>query len=398
MRILAQHGFGAGERLERGLANGLIDGVIYGAKDIAAGSVAEELREVARNHPAEVRLFDPQYYACLVAAEPGARLGALAGTEGYPYFGTRRRRDLEREQQVATDLESCLEYQRGLAVTGFIAPNIVIRRSLDSVEATIAKDFLRNAAAAHERLRDPRPLWATLAISTDALRDRIELQNFLQEVTELENPPSGIYLLIEHPDQEIPPTLEESDVLSRWMLINRALTQSGYEVTNGYADLLAPYLGAAGATAAASGWWNTLKVFSLKKFGPSPGGARQPVPRYASAALLKSIRYTELESLRGGFPEVVNGDAADAYYESGERPSGLEETLQNWTCLRRLAGLVVSGNAERTLSACETALDRAEDIYARIGATGLTLRERSNQEHIQFIREELEAFSSLAEL
>ena len=131
-------------------------------------------------------------------------------------------------------------------------------------------------------------------------------------MTELENPPSGIYLLIEHPDQEIPPMLEESDVLSRWMLINRALTQSGYEVMNGYADLLAPYLGAAGATAAASGWWNTLKVFSLRKFGPSPGAARQPVPRYASAALLKSIRYTELEGAARGFPEVLNGGATDA--------------------------------------------------------------------------------------
>ena len=100
--------------LSVGLADGLIDGVIYGAKDIAAGSVAEELREMARDHPAEVRLFDPQYYACLVAAEPGARLGALAGTEGYPYFGTRRRRDLERERQVASDLESCLEVPEGV--------------------------------------------------------------------------------------------------------------------------------------------------------------------------------------------------------------------------------------------------------------------------------------------
>jgi hypothetical protein len=399
MRILAQHGFGVGERLERGLADGLIDGVIFGAKDIAAGSVAGELREMAANHPAEIRLFDPQYYACLMAAEPGARLGALNGEEKHAYFGPRRRRDLEQERQVVSDLESCLDYQRTLAVTGFISPNIAIRRSLDSVEATIAKDFLRNAAVVHERLRDPRPLWATLAISTEALRDRIELQNFLQEITELENPPAGFYLLIEHADQEILPTLEESDVLSRWMLINRALTQSGYEVINGYADLLAPYLGAAGATGAASGWWNTLKVFSLRKFGPSPGAARQPVPRYASAALLKSIRYTELDSLRGDFPEVLNGDATDAYYEEdGERPRGLEETLQNWACLRRLAGLVIPGSAERTLSGCEAALERAEDIYARIGAMGLTLRLRSNQEHIQFVREELAAFRVLAEL
>jgi len=59
---------------------------------------------------------------------------------------------------------------------------------------------------------------------------------------------------------------------------------------------------------------------------------------------------------------------------------------------------VVPGNVEDTLSACDAALDRAEDIYARIGATGLTLRERSNKEHIQFIQEELRAFRTLAEL
>ena len=206
---------------------------------------------------------------------------------------------------------------------------------------------------------------------------------------------------MEHPDQDIPPTLEESDVLSRWMLINRVLTQSGYEVINGYADLLAPYLGAAGATAVASGWWNTLKVFSLKKFGPSVGMARQPVPRYASAALLKSIRYTELEGLRGGFPEVLNGDPTDVYYEAaeGSRPTASQdEALQNWACLRKLGEMVVPRDAEGTLAACEAALTQAEDIYARIGAEGFALRERSNKEHIEYIREELRAFRTLAEL
>lgn len=401
MKILAQHGAKTGERIERGLADGLIDGVIYGAKDIAPAKLAEQCSENGNNHPTGQRLFDPQYYACVIASEPGVRLGSLVGVDAYPYFGGRRRRDLEQEQRVVADLDACLSYQKTLAVTGFIAPNIVVRRSLDSVEATIAKDFLRNAAAAHQRLQDPRPLWATLAISTDALRDRIELQNFLQEVTEIENPPSGFYLLMEHPDQDIPPTLEESDVLSRWMLINRVLTQSGYEVINGYADLLAPYLGAAGATAVASGWWNTLKVFSLKKFGPSVGMARQPVPRYASAALLKSIRYTELEGLRGGFPEVLNGDPTDVYYEAaeGSRPTASQdEALQNWACLRKLGEMVVPRDAEGTLAACEAALTQAEDIYARIGAEGFALRERSNKEHIEYIREELRAFRTLAEL
>ena len=400
MEILAQHGFGAGERIAQGLADGLINGVIYGAKDIAPARMSERCAEYAAEHPSSVRLFDPQYYACIMAAEPGVRLGSLVGEDAYPYFAARRRRDLEQESRVMADLEACLSYQQTLPVSSFIAPNIVIRRSLDSVEATIAKDFLRNAAVAHARLRDPRALLATLAISTDALRDRIELQNFLQEVTELDKPPRGFYLLIEHPDHDIPPTLEESDVLSRWMLINRSLTQSGYEVINGYADVLAPYLGAAGATAAASGWWNTLKVFSLKKFEAASGPSRQAVPRYTSGALLKSIRHTELELLREDFPEVLNGDPTDRFYEEdeGSRPTSIGEALQNWSCLRRLGRMVAPGDAEGTLTACAAALDQAEDIYARIGARGLTLRERSNSEHIQLIREELAAFRDLAEL
>jgi len=400
MQILAQHGSQTGNRITRGLADGLIDGVIYGAKDIAPARLLERCNEQAVDFPASVRMFDPQYYSCVLAAEPGVRLGSLDGDETYPYFAARRRRDLEQESRVIADLESCLTYQKSLPISAFIAPNIVIRRSLDSVEATIAKDFLRNSAQIHAQLQDPRPLFATLAISTDALRDRIELQNFLQEVTELENPPNGFYLLIEHPDHDIPPSLEEPDVLSRWMMVNRVLSLSGFEIVNGYSDVLAPYLGAAGATAVASGWFNTLKVFSLKKFAPNSGMARQPVPRYTSARLLKSIRHTELELLRAGFPEVLNGRPTDSDYDEdeGSRPSSLGEALQNWDCLRVLGQLVTPGNIEASLASIEVALDEADETYARIGAIGLSLRERSSKEHLQLIREELAAFRDLAEI
>ncbi|MBE7499230.1 MAG: hypothetical protein HS113_02755 [Verrucomicrobiales bacterium] len=400
MQILAQHGPKPGDRISAALADGLLDGVIYGARDIAPSRLLEKCREQADGHPASLRLFDPQYYACLFASEPGVRLGALNGDEAYPYFAGRRRRDLEQENRVVADLEACLAYQKTLPVTAFISPNIVVRRSLDSVEGTIAKDFLRHAGLTHAQLHDPRPVFATLALSIDALRDRIELQNFLQEVTELGNPPAGFYLLVEHPDHDIPPTLEEPDVLSRWMLINRVLSVSGYQVINGYADVLTPYLGAAGATAVASGWFNTLKVFSLKKFAPAAGIARQPVPRYTSAQLLKSIRHTELEQLRTEFPVVLNGGPMDAHYEEdeGSRPSSTGEALQNWECLRRLDRLAMPADAGESLKRIGEALDRAEETYAQIGASGLTLRERSNKEHIQYLREELSSFRELAEI
>ena len=297
------------------------------------------------------------------------------------------------------DLQSVLEYQSGLNLTAVIAPNIVIQRSFDSVEATISKGFLRNAASVWKEIGDERPLYATLAVSAIALNDRIELQNFLQEITEIDSPPNGFYLLLEKPDASIPSTLTEPDMLSRWMMMNYALKLSGFQVIDGYADVLAPYLGAAGADAVASGWYNTLKTFSLKKFEPVSDFARRPVARYTSRPLLKSIRCTELHTLRNRFP-VLNDLPTDDYYNpnEGSEPESVEEALQNWDCLDLMKDLIVTGDVSASLARCRQALDDAEELYVEIEDYGITMRERSSAAHIEAIREELAAFEELAEL
>lgn len=400
MNLLAQHGFGAGTRIERGLREGLLDGVIFGAKDIAPAKLGELLEQTAASFPESERYFDPQYYAVFIASQPGARLGSLVGTDGHSYFEARRRRDLERESQVVTDLRTVLQSQAALPVTGLIAPNIVIRRSFDSVEATIAKSFLRNAVEAASNVVDGRPLYATLAVSTTALADRIELQNFLQEITEIDQPPDGFYLLVERPDQSIPPGLSEPDVLSRWMLINHTLELNGFKIINGYADALAPYLAAAGADAVGTGWYNTLKTFSLKKFEPVADFARRPVPRYTSTGLLKSIRCTELHDLRDLIPAVLNGLPSDFYYppDAGSEPEAVDEALQNWDALREMLRRTTEDDLAGSLRACRIALDRAEELYVQIRERGLTMRDRSSGVHIELIREELDAFEALAEI
>lgn len=400
MHLLAQHGFGSGEKINRALNEGLVAGAIFGAKDISPDKVRGLLKEMEAEHPESIRLFDPQFYASLIASQPGARLGYLGGDEAHSYFESRRRRDLEREPQVRADIQAAIAYQKELAVSAIIAPNIVIRRSFDSLEATISKNFLRNAASVAGELGDSRPVYATLAVSLPALADRIELQNFLQEITEIDEPPAGFYLLLEKPDSAISATLTEPDMLSRWMLVNHTLKTSGFRVINGYTDALSPYIGAAGADGVATGWYNTLKSFSLRKFEPMSEFARRPVPRYLSSALLKSIRHTELHDLRNPFPEVLNGRSCDGHYDEdeGSTPDTTGEALQNWEGIRALNELVVAGNIGASLAACRDALDRAEDIYVRIREYGLTMRDRSGPGHIELIREELSAFEALAEL
>ena len=400
MDLYAQHGAQCGEKITAGLAAGVLNGVIFGAKEISGEKLRTDLSQIATTWPAAARLFDPHFYATLIAAQPGARLGYLIGEKGHGYFQAHLRRDLEEVGPLQADIRACLRFQAALPLTALISPNIVIRRSFDSVEGVVAKNFIRNAKAIGNEVSPGRKVYATLAISQAALADKTELQTFLQEITETENPPDGFYLLLEKLDSNPIPSLTEPDCLSRWMLINYSLKISGFEVINGYTDLLSPYIAATGADAVASGWFSTLKSFSLRKFEPADSFPARPVPRYSSVSLLKSIRHTELHDIRSSFPEILNGLPSDAFYPvtDGSRPDVKNEAVQNWDAIKAMIAKVSKPTVPASVAACSAALDDAGELYGSVSLIGYSLRERSNGEHISAIRDELSEFSSLAEL
>ena len=296
MKLYAQYGSGPGTKITDGLQRGLIDGVIMGAKDESASYQNVFMKNLSEVHGGARLLFDPQFYACFIATKDRARLGALWGedshgfSDGNGYFRPLRRRDLEKEIDATRELERCLGHQTQMPVHALIAPNIVIRRSLDSMEAAIAKTFIRLSADCRDVVAPGKPVLATLAVSSQALSDRSELLAFLDDITMLDNPPDGFYLLLENQESTVPPTLTEPDTLARWMLFNRAFKINGFEVVNGYSNLLSPYLGAAGGDAGAAGWHGTLKSFSLDRFEPLEGRKGRASARYTSAKLLKSIK------------------------------------------------------------------------------------------------------------
>ncbi|AHF94356.1 hypothetical protein OPIT5_13180 [Opitutaceae bacterium TAV5] len=377
-----------------------MDGVIYGAKEISNDKLRSELEQIAADWPDAGRFFDPHYFATLIAAQPGARLGYLIGDKGHGYFRAHMRRDLEQVTPVREDIRACLRFQAALPVTGLISPNIVVRRNLDSIEAVIAKSFIRHAPEIAREVAPDRELYVTLAISQAALTDRNELRAFLQEITELDDPPAGFYLLLEKLDTTPQPSLTERDCLSRWMLVNHTLKVSGFKIINGYTDLLAPYIAATGADAVATGWFGTLKCFSLRKFEPNDTIASRAVPRYTSASLLKSIRHAELHDLRDHFPEILNNLPSDAFYPiiDGSRPDLTAEAVQNWEGIRAMIAKCERPDVSASLDACSTTLDEAGELYSAINTIAYPLRERSNNEHIAAIRDELSEFSNLAEL
>jgi|GEM_PF-420089 len=408
MKLYAQYGNGPGTKITDGLQRGLIDGVIMGAKDESASYQRDFMRNHSQEHGEARLLFDPQFYACFIATKDRARLGALWGKDshgyinGNGYFRPLRRRDLEKESDAARELERCLGYQAQMPVHALIAPNIVIRRSLDSMEAAIAKTFIRLSAERRDVVAPGKPVLATLAVSSQALSDRSELLAFLDDITLLDNPPDGFYLLLENEESTVPHTLTEPDMLARWMLFNRVFKINGFEVVNGYSDLLSPYLGAAGGDAGAAGWHGTLKSFSLDRFEPLDGRKGRASARYTSAKLLKSIKWSELEAVGGVFPEVWNDLPCDAFFkglDEDAEPNLGHQALQNWEALRTLNQLLaIPGDPVAAIHACHAALNEAQAVYAAINDRGLTLREKSNSQHLPAIKEELNSFVRLAEL
>jgi hypothetical protein len=399
MKLFAQHGASEGEKINEGLARRLLDGVIYSPRDVSLASLKDKLSAVETASPAAERLLDPQYYAIFLNGTEEARLGYLLEEDYAAYFKPRRRSQLERESQIEKELTAALTFQSGLNVTGIVAPNILIPNSLNSIEAVISKNFIRLAKAQYAVLNDERPVFATLVVSRNALMDKQELVDFLNEITLLENPPDGFYVLISARNTEARSDIYNADVIAAWMFINHTLKVNGFKVINGYSDILTPFLGVAGGEAGALGWWSNLKVFSLDRFNPSAGGGRLPIQRYLSLALLNRITFSEFDQLRRMLPTIQNELDTDALYDpdQGSVPQRNLEVIQSWEAVKALNTRMIGADQAASLRNGGEMVKQAGlnyDLVQRL----IRLDQKSNAEHIQPLTEGLGLFARLAEL
>ena len=401
MKLYAQQGYGTGSgennRIIAGLSSGYIQGTIISPKDFAHDRAVELMGQIQSGFPEADRLFDPQWYASVLAHDPDCRMGRLV-SDDYSYFEARRRSSLESETQVRADLEKCLRFQAEMPVTAAIAPGIVIRQRFNSSEAVIAKNFVRNARQVWNEVGDERPLYVTLAMDAEALQDKRALEEFLAEITILDDSPDGFYLLVHNTTSGIAPELIDPRTLAGWMLMNHSLALNGFKVVNGYSDILTPFLTAAGGYAGATGWFNTQKVFSLERISPTTPGGRRPAYRYLSTRLLNSIKFDELGLLRGRFPEILNGLETDQFYEleKGSLPdSQVHEILQTWESISSFS----SDGSSPELSECRQWIETASLQYEQINfSPGMRLMGRSNGDHLYSLKEGLKLFAELAEI
>ena len=399
MKLFAQHGYGPGDKIINGFKDNIIDGVIFSARYEKMEKILGDVRDITSVFSNAEILLDPEFYACFYAHQPDAKLGGL---NEWPYFSTQRRSQLESSEKVEKILADTFDTLVDLPLTSIIAPNIFIPRSFNSIEAVIAKNFIRKTQQLFEETGDKRNVFATLAIDRDTLIDQTEFEAFLNDITALDNPPDGFYIIVgggitDYRTEISRSELIHADVIAGWMMLNYTLSINGFKVINGFSDILTPFLGCAGGYAGATGWWSNLRMFSMSRYINTVSGGRLPTIRYLSNALLNRITHDERRAFVKLIPEINNGLPRDSDYEGGE-PDRKVEVLQSWEAISHLNNENIVSEMDESLQLLEDVVNRAEITHTNLAGYGLPVNREANREYMEALMESIRVFRSNAEI
>ena len=399
MKLFAQHGYGPGDKIINGFKDNTIDGVIFSARYEKMEKIPGDAKDInSVSSDAEI-LLDPEFYACFYAHQPDTKLGGL---NEWPYFSTQRRSQLESSETVEKILADTFDTVVDLPLTSIIAPNIFIPRSFNSIEAVIAKNFIRKTQQLFKKTGDKRNVFATLAIDRDTLLDQTEFEAFLNDITVLDNPPDGFYIIVgggitDDRTKISRSELIHADVIAGWMMLNFTLSINGFKVINGFSDILTPFLGCAGGYAGATGWWSNLRMFSMSRYINTVSGGRLPTIRYLSNALLNRITHDERRAFVKVIPEINNGLPRDSDYEGGE-PDRKVEVLQSWEAISHLNNENIVSDMDESLQLLENMVNRSEITYTNLAGYGLPVNREANREYMEALMESIQAFRKNAEI
>lgn len=399
MKVFAQHGHQPSDKITRGLEDGAVEGVIFSSRYLNPDKIEEKLDDAYVANPAAEILLDSEFYASRLKGMPNSQLGYL---ERQSYMKSYRRRDLVRTEVVDEALREVYQSTRYLPVTAHIAPNIYISQSFDSMEAGIALNFIEGAKAVFGA--SDKAVYATLAVDRRALLSPSDFLSFLNDITALRNAPDGFYLLvgggsITERSDGVQSEIMDANVLGTWMMMNFSLAQNGFSVINGFADILTPFLSAAGATACATGWWSNLRTFSMGRYvKPDSAGGQLPIVRYLSKLLLNRLKIDEL-SFSAIVPGIFNGLPSDnEYVRQNGIPGRTEEALQTWEALSSLNNDIVSDELEVSLANLLDLVAQAFAAYSTLSNYGITGGYETTTEYLDQLSGGIEVFRRLAEL
>lgn len=402
MSILAQCGYGRGVKIEQGLQEGVIHGVVMSPRDERRERLEQDIQGWGSSHPSALVLFDPQFYAANLNNPRDGHLSEFdyynnnSGLGRTHFSGTR----------IQGYVRECLNYQHltfGRNLAYLISPTILFDAFRDSW-SQIALNMAVESADYHSNLDSPQPLLISLVISETAFQTMDAVEEFLDALTEIDA--QGFYITIRRNSASVQNAMESSP-FGRLMYFCHVLTTiNEYDVIVGYSDWHSFLLEAAGVTHTATGWYQNLRQFSLARFQPSSGG-RRPRKRYSSAPLLSfPLINPELQDihLANLLPRVLSGSSHDPILQndpaSGE-PNWSDEIscLAHWYSLNALSQrLSALPTQSERIQEAERLMQNACTLYAQLASQNVSFDPSTGPDHIREWQDSLQEFRALVGL
>ena len=358
MTILAQHGYAKSDKIQQGIDDGSVSGVIMSPRDEQPANFAAFLSALPED--AE-RMADPQFYVGTIL---GARDGNLPQ---YAHYIPNLIPASFSPGAITQYVTNTLVWQSSLAVSAVLSPTVMVD-TLNNRWAQIAMTLAQESVNQHN---SETPLLISLVIGEEALRDVSLVDAWLDELTRMEV--DGFYLVVRRSSEEYRQQYDP-ELLSSLLRVCYSLAEvNEYRVFVGYSDIVSLLLHSVGVTGTGAGWYATLRQFALRRFLPISGG-RQPRPRYTSRPLLNSIYVSELDAIynAGQISSVLSDTSYDQRFSGITNPENVnwpprDAAQHHWEVLNDLAGAVSCSTIGDRLDLARGLIGQAAILYSQIG-------------------------------
>ena len=360
MTILAQHGWGKSDKIERGIAAGSIQGVIMSPRDESPANLASFLSDIQTLQSNTERLVDPLLHVGTIWPVRDGRL------RDYAHYRRRLTPASFSPAGVRDHVTAALDWQYSLDVSAIVSPTVMVD-DLGSRWSQIAMMLAQETVNQHDGVK---PLLISLVVGEEALRQGVLVDYWLDELTQQDV--DGFYLVVRRAS-EVYRQHYDPEVLAALLRVCYSLAElNQYRVFAGYTDMATLLLHAVGVTGTGSGWFATLKQFTLRRFQPATGGRRARA-RFSSRPLLNSIYMTELDSIyNGGFvTAVLSGTPFDTRFNGTTNPENVpwpdnEASLHHWRVLADMSQSLTGSTVGGRLDSARNLIAVARAIYLQL--------------------------------
>lgn len=362
--------------------------VILSPRDLERKQLVK-LSDEIRALPGGLVLLDPQFYL------PRSDHARLTSHDYWPdsyqtnaFFGGPDMHKL---------MGAVLQLNLDVGASAFVLPGLLA--------TTIDDDWLGTlrATAKYAATMDAgMPLYATVALNADSMRNTAGIQEVLAEFETLNV--NGAYLLFEHPNGDY--IVQDPIWLANALELSAGLRLLGKTVVVGYANHQLLCLGAASVNAVASGTWLNVRAFSPDRFraADEEDQKRKTVWYYEPSSLSEYKPLFLDAALRAGVlaemaPPPAFGSSYSAALFSGVQPSsvgfGEQDAFRHYLqCLQHQARTARAPTFDATVTGLRQVIDSAERQARMLERSGVLAGARKFADGFDPVRSALSALEA----